>query len=121
MAVDNTQTVVGYLIADVVDGCGHVEQVSVDPKFRGHRIGRSLIEACSDWACQQNLPVLTLTTYREVPWNGPYYERLGFSYLAQQTPGLKRIRQSEVEAGLDAWPRTCMHRSVNPSITDTSL
>ena len=23
-------------------------------------------------------PTLTLTTFRDVPWNAPYYERMGF-------------------------------------------
>lgn len=112
VAVDSSQRILGYLIADIVDNCGHVEQVSVDPDFRGQRIGRALIDACSDWARHEGLPALTLTTYREVPRNGPYYEGLGFSYLADETPGLKLIRQDEHEAGLDAWPRASMYRTV---------
>src|SRR5215213_8161838 len=34
---------VGYLLVDVVDAAGHVEQVSVDPGHAGHGIGRDLI------------------------------------------------------------------------------
>jgi hypothetical protein len=38
-----------------------------------------------------------LTIYVDVPWNGPYYERLGFRYLAanEETPGLRAVRERE--------------------------
>jgi len=57
-----------------------------------------------------SIDALTLTTFREVPWNGPYYQRLGFVYLTveEETPGLRAIRSSERERGLDKWPRACM-------------
>ena len=46
---------------------------------------------------------MTLTTYSEVPWNAPYYERCGFHRLdeAQWTPSLRAIRAAEAAAGLD--------------------
>jgi hypothetical protein len=69
-----------------------------------------LIERAAWWARSRGLGALTLTTYLEVPWNGPYYERLGFSYLAagEETPGLRAIRRREQVRGLEAWPRACM-------------
>ncbi|SFS96327.1 GNAT family N-acetyltransferase [Saccharopolyspora flava] len=105
---------VAYLIADVVDGCAHVEQVSVHPDHAGQRIGFGLIEHLAGWARDRGLPALTLTTFTEVPWNGPYYRRCGFRYLADDelTPGLRDIRAAEAVAGLDAWPRACMRREL---------
>jgi hypothetical protein len=49
-----------------------------------------------------------------VPWNAPYYARLGFRILddAEVTPGLRAIRQREAEICLDRWPRVCMRRDV---------
>ena len=111
VAVESDQPC-GYLIADIVDGCGHIEQVSVHPDFRGRRIGRDLIAHAEAWARTLGLPALTLTTYRDVPWNGPYYERLGFRYLTVETAGLAAIRRREADAGLDAWPRACMRREI---------
>ncbi|EHK81871.1 hypothetical protein [Rhodococcus pyridinivorans] len=57
---------------------------------------------------------LTLTTYRDVPWNGPYYARLGFRTVADDalSPGLTRIRVEERKHGLDRWPRTVMRRGL---------
>jgi hypothetical protein len=73
-----------------------------------------LIEHAETWARDRGLAALTLTTYVEVPWNGPYYERLGFRYLTpdEETPGLRAIRDRERRSGLDAWPRACMRRTV---------
>jgi GNAT superfamily N-acetyltransferase len=110
VAVDSEDRPVGYLLVDAVDGAAHIEQVSVHPDHARRRIGRALIERAASWARSRGLGALTLTTYLEVPWNGPYYERLGFSYLAteEETPGLRAVRKREQAGGLDAWPRACM-------------
>jgi GNAT superfamily N-acetyltransferase len=105
---------VAYLIAEWVDGNVHVEQVSVDPAFAGRKLGAALVDHVADWAREHGSPALTLTTYVEVAWNGPYYERLGFRPLkdAELTPGLVAIRIKEAEHGLDRWPRMAMRRSL---------
>ncbi len=50
---------------------------------------------------------MTLTTFADVPWNGPYYRRLGWRDLpaAELGPELAAIRRHEASLGLDAWPR----------------
>lgn len=103
---------VGYLIGEPVDGALHVEQVSVHPDFSRRGVGRTLLAYAADRAHDEGLTALTLTTFTEVPWNAPYYTRLGFRALdeAELTPGLRRIRAHEAELGLDAWPRVCMRR-----------
>jgi GNAT superfamily N-acetyltransferase len=112
VAVDGSDRPVGYLLVDAVDCGAHIEQVSVLPEQAGRRIGAALIEHAGTWARDRGLRALTLTTYVEVPWNGPYYERLGFHYLTaeEETDGLRSIRERERRSGLDAWPRACMHR-----------
>ncbi|SDF65048.1 N-acetylglutamate synthase, GNAT family [Blastococcus fimeti] len=105
---------VAYLLADVVDGYAHLEQVSVHPAAAGHGHGRVLVEHLLTWARERDLPAVTLTTYRDVPWNGPYYRRLGFRPVApaELTPGLRAIRREEAERGLDRWPREVLRRDV---------
>jgi len=73
--------VVGYLLLDVVAGAAHIEQVSVDPAHARRRIGSQLIEAAAAWACHHGLRAMTLTSFALVPWNAPYYTRLGFVVL----------------------------------------
>lgn len=110
VAADADDRPMGYLLLDVVDRAAHIEQVSVHPDHARRGIGRALVERAAEWAGRHELDSLTLTTFVRVPWNGPYYERLGFRYLAreEETPGLRAIRDGERAAGLDAWPRACM-------------
>ncbi|KUF19029.1 GNAT family N-acetyltransferase [Streptomyces silvensis] len=105
---------VAYLIADHVDGDLHVEQVSVHPAYARRGIGRSLLEHLADRAAADGVPALTLTTFRDVPWNGPYYARCGFLTLDDGAvgPGLRAVREEEARLGLDRWPRVCMRRPV---------
>ena len=105
---------VGYLLLELVDGTAYIAQVSVHPSHGRLGIGRALIERAATWGVEHGLPALTLTTFVTVPWNGPYYERLGFRYIAtaQEPPGLREIRDRERESGLDAWPRACMIRHI---------
>jgi hypothetical protein len=71
-----------------------------------------LLEHACEWALGEGLKAVTLTTFANIPWNAPYYERCGFRRLPADdlTPGLLRIRREEADRGLDAWPRVCMRR-----------
>ncbi|MFC7529562.1 GNAT family N-acetyltransferase [Actinoplanes sp. GCM10030250] len=108
---------VAYLIAAWVDGVVHLEQVSVDPAFAGRGVGAGLIEHLVGWARERGSEALTLTTFAEVVWNAPYYERLGFRRLTEGelTPGLREIRAEEAAHGLDRWPRLAMRRELRGS------
>ncbi|MGE9695465.1 GNAT family N-acetyltransferase [Streptomyces sp. CH6] len=105
---------VAYLIADRVEGYLHIEQVSVDPAHARQGLGRALIAHAAAHARAEGARALTLTTFAEVPWNAPYYARLGFEeYPASELPpGLREIRAREAAAGLDRWPRTVMRRGL---------
>lgn len=118
--VDDSDWPVAYLIADVVDGAVHIEQVSVDPAHAGGRLGLGLIEHVAEWARLRGFDSLTLTTFTNVAWNAPYYERCGFRVVvdSELTPGLRRIRAEEAESGLDRWPRTVMRRELQPFSND---
>ncbi|MFF8960194.1 GNAT family N-acetyltransferase [Streptomyces sp. NPDC014894] len=107
-------TPLAYLLHEEVDGAAHVEQVSVRPSAGRRGLGRELIDRLADRARADGLAALTLTTFAEVPWNAPYYARLGFRVLgeAELTEGLREIRRTEREIGLDRWPRVCMRREL---------
>ncbi|WP_020554079.1 GNAT family N-acetyltransferase [Embleya scabrispora] len=107
----STESALGYVIWDLVDGAAHIEQVSVHPDGARRGLGRALIDRVQ---ADSGL-ALTLTTFRDVAWNAPYYARIGFGVLdaAEVTPGLVAIRAHEAAIGLDRWPRVCMRRSVS--------
>lgn len=105
---------VAYALVELVDGAAHIEQVSVHPSHARRGLGAHLIDEIEQWAAEHQLPAITLTTFANVPWNAPYYERLGFRRIteADMTPGLVRVREDEARHGLDAWPRVTMGRPV---------
>jgi GNAT superfamily N-acetyltransferase len=114
VVTDDADEQVGYLLVDVVDGNAHIEQVSVHPDHARQGLGRALVETAAAWADRRGLPALTLTTYAAVPWNAPYYARLGFRVLSddEMSPGLRRVREDEAARGLAEWPRVAMRCAV---------
>ncbi|MFD5556958.1 GNAT family N-acetyltransferase [Streptomyces sp. NPDC127068] len=109
-----TGTVVAYLLAEPVDDALHIEQVSVHPEAARRGVGRMLLEHAAARADAVGARALTLTTFTEVPWNAPYYVRIGFRVLDENelTPGLREVREREAAHGLDRWPRAVLRRSV---------
>ncbi|MDQ1015236.1 GNAT family N-acetyltransferase [Streptomyces afghaniensis] len=110
VAADVHDRPAAYLLAEPVDGALHIEQVSVHPRAARRGVGRELLAHAAERAREEGLTALTLTTFTEVPWNAPYYARLGFRALAEAdlTPGLREIRATEAAHGLDRRPRVCM-------------
>ena len=114
VATDSADDPIAYILLDVVDRFAHIEQVTVHPQYARRGIGGALIEEAAGWAAAHGLDGLTLTTFEEVPWNAPYYRRLGFQEVpdSQWSDGIRRIVQSERDHGLGAWPRVVMKRAV---------
>jgi GNAT superfamily N-acetyltransferase len=114
VALDDDGAVTGYVIVEVVDGCAHVEQISVLPGQQGRGHGRRLLDEVERWAAGKGLTALTLTTFANVPWNRPLYEHLGFRVLAEAelTPPLVAIRRHEADLGLDPSTRVVMRRDL---------
>jgi len=105
---------VAYIVMELVDGAAHVEQVSVDPAFAHLRLGRRLLEHVAGEARAEGRTAVTLTTYRDVPWNAPYYSRCAFRVLdeAELGPELRAKRDAETAHGLDPALRVCMRRDL---------
>ncbi|MFI9585400.1 GNAT family N-acetyltransferase [Streptomyces sp. NPDC052236] len=116
VSADSADRPLAYLLCDEVDGAAHIEQVSVHPAAARRGLGSSLIDHLAWCAVADGLTALTLTTFTEVPWNAPYYTRLGFRTLGEDelTDGLREIRHQEAQHGLDHWPRVCMRRELTP-------
>jgi GNAT superfamily N-acetyltransferase len=102
----------GFVCLELVDKIPHVWQLAVDPDHARQGLGRSLMEAALDWARSEQFDAITLTTYRDVPWNRPFYESLGFAVMETLTPGLNEIRRHEQAIGDDDFgPRVAMRLS----------
>ena len=105
-------TLAAFVMFRPVEDSLYVEQIDVLPAFAGQRIGARLLDAVSDKARAQGLSTLTLSTFRDVPWNASWYRRLGFVDIAEDrlTPGLLDIRHEHLARGLDESQRVFMAR-----------
>lgn len=103
----------GFACVDVVDGVAHLWQLSVHPASGRRGIGRALVDSVCDWARSSGFRAVTLTTFRDVPWNAPFYSRLGFRILDELPPGLALIREHEKQIGDDDFgPRVAMRKDL---------
>lgn len=105
---------VGFALATVLDGHGHLYELDVDPAHGRRGLGRRLIETVVNWASGEGFPHVTLTTYSDVPWNAPYYERCGFRTLTpdELTPALRTLVAEEAARGLPPDTRVVMRREL---------
>lgn len=108
------KVIVGFSVCKSVDFEGHLKEVSVLRKHMQKGIGKRLIAAAVSWAIEQDYTILTLTTYRDINFNAPFYEKLGFVSFEPDAkwPDLMAIREEERAIGLDQQPRICMKLSL---------
>jgi GNAT superfamily N-acetyltransferase len=115
VAVDAEDRPVAYLLSSVVDGSAHIDQVSVASTNARRGVGAALIEHVIEIARAQGRVAVTLTSFRDVPWNRPYYERLGFEVMepADQGPELAALVRRESVTIPARAARVAMRRPTN--------
>lgn len=100
---------VGFILTEAHASSLFIVELSVDLDWQGKGIGRQLIARAADHARKAGLASLTLTTFRDVAWNAPFYARLGFEYVTDLTPELRQKREEEAAHGL-AYETRCAMR-----------
>lgn len=108
LALANDQPV-GFILAEAHASSLFIVELSVDLDWQGKGVGRQLIACAADHARRLGLASLTLTTFRDVPWNAPFYARLGFERVTALTPELRQKREEETAHGL-AYETRCAMR-----------
>ncbi|MFN8642407.1 MAG: GNAT family N-acetyltransferase [Candidatus Binatia bacterium] len=102
---------VGFaLVEHLDDGSAHLEEVDVHPRVGRRGIGTALVRAACAGAAAAGHAAITLTTFRAVPWNMPFYARLGFVEVpeAEWSPSLGAVVREEAARGLDPAARVVM-------------
>ncbi len=84
--------------------------MSVSLAFQGQGVGRHLLLAAIEHARREQMRAVTLTTFRDVPWNAPFYQRMGFVDVAsgEHDAHLLDALQNEIEQGFAAERRCAM-------------
>lgn len=109
-----TGDVIGYGLGSPMDGHLHLEQVSVHPSLARRGIGADIFRALECQAVRGGKRVSTLFTFADVPWNAPYYQRLGYQELLASAhgPELAKALLLERQADGDGPPRIAMYKEL---------
>lgn len=101
---------VGFALVRDLSSSMHLEEISVAPSHGRRGIGSSLVRSAVRSLAAAGHRQLTLSTFADVPWNGPFYRRLGFEVVAEAdlSAELIEVRRQEAEAGLDVDRRVLM-------------
>lgn len=112
VAVDTAGQPLGFAMAVELDGHLHLEEMDVHPDHGRRGLGTALVEQVCRAARKRGCAV-TLSTFRGVPWNAPFYAKVGFRELPahELSPGLLAIRDDEKRRGLNPALRVLMRRA----------
>lgn len=110
VATDAADRPVGFALAGELDRSLHLYELDVLPEHGRQGLGAGLIRAVIAEAATRGLVGVTLSTFADVPWNAPFYARLGFRPLdaVDWTPALHLVRNTEAALGLPMERRIVM-------------
>ncbi len=111
VAENTSAQLAGFIRALDFDNQLHIEELSVSLAFQGQGVGRRLVLTAIEHARHEQLRAVTLTTFRDLPWNAPFYQRMGFVEVApgEHAAHLLDALQKEIEHGFAAERRCAMH------------
>jgi GNAT superfamily N-acetyltransferase len=100
----------GFLVAQPFSRELHIWEMDVAPAYQRRGIGAGLVRAAMIDARNTGFKALTLTTFRDLAWNGPFYARLGFEEVTalDAHPRLAGELANEIDDGLPADRRCAM-------------
>ena len=103
---------VGFAMAQEQDGLLHLAVMAVHPDYGNRGLGRKLVLALIHEAARRRHPSVTLTTFEDLPWNGPFYRKTGFRALSDSelSPSLRDILAHEERLGMVN--RVAMHYAI---------
>jgi GNAT superfamily N-acetyltransferase len=114
IATDEDDEPIGFAMVELVDDHAHLAEVCVVPEHGGQGVGTQLLDAVADWAKGQGHDAVTLTTFRDVPFNAPLYAKRGYEVVpeADWTDDLCAVVAREADHGLDTTKRVVMRRTL---------
>ncbi|WP_295808042.1 GNAT family N-acetyltransferase [uncultured Nitratireductor sp.] len=112
VAAHDTDGAVGYAIAGAIGTFFHLKELSVAPEHGRRGLGGALVKAVVAESVARGLDGVSLSTFRAVPFNAPFYARHGFAELPlEDAPEALRARfLTEVPPGIPPESRLLMLR-----------
>ena len=82
IAADDADQRVGFLGATKLGGLLFIDELAVSYEHQNRGVGAALLAAAERGARDQGLGLVVLTTFEQVPFNAPYYQRRGYAIIA---------------------------------------
>jgi len=104
---------VGFAHVEVIEpDVAHLEEVDVHPEYARRGLGTRLVMHVCAWATAAGYQSVSLTTFRDVAWNMPFYAQLGFEVVPaeQLSRALRALAEDERRRGLEPSRRVVMQR-----------
>jgi GNAT superfamily N-acetyltransferase len=104
---------VGFAHVEVIEpDARHLEEIDVHPDHGRRGVGTTLVLRVCEWAASRGYKSVTLTTFRDAPWNMPFYAGLGFAVVPPEelSDALHAVVDDETRRGLDPRRRVVMKR-----------
>lgn len=113
VAVHNNESI-GFINGVEHNNTFHICELSVSNDWQNKGIGSSLLNYIEEIMCERGISALTLITFKNIPWNAPFYESKGFTVIDDNDLSLFLIDilEEEAEAGLDIQARCAMQKSL---------
>jgi GNAT superfamily N-acetyltransferase len=115
VALDPAGAPVGFAVASIRGRRVHLDELDVLPGHGRKGVGAALVEAIEVYALKSGCVEITLTTFRDVPWNAPFYARVGFQVIPEQELSAELVRRlsDEVALGLERSRRVAMRKPLS--------
>lgn len=112
VALDPDDDPVGFVRVVVANARVHLAELDVLPAHGRRGIGTALVRTVQAWADSREFSEVTLTTYRDLPWNAPFYAQLGFTIVPESEWDADMRHRFDMEIGLESerTRRVVMHR-----------
>jgi predicted N-acetyltransferase YhbS len=114
LMADQDGGAVGFAACELYPDALHLKELAVLHRKQGQGVGRALVAAVVKEARRRGRSAVTLTTFRDLEWNAPWYARQGFVELGAGTLG-ERLREELAEEDARGLTSRCaMRLSLTP-------
>jgi GNAT superfamily N-acetyltransferase len=112
VALSRSDDPVGFGLVEALGTRLHLEELDVLPDHGSRGIGTALVDEIERWARLNRFREIALTTFRDVPWNAPFYQRLGYEIVdgSSLDAVLRRWLEDDGARGLDQARRVAMRK-----------
>lgn len=102
VTVDGDNHPVAFALLGQRDAQPYLEEFCVRRALQGRGIGRALLAAAEAQVWNSGEPWLTLETFREISWNGPWYRSAGYEPVPEHARGPEL--RADLERTAARWP-----------------